>query len=79
MAGKHRAESEQRGYAQEPGPPAGGGYAPAPPPTPAPARAAAGGIAPEALDRLTQLGQLHDQGVLTDVEFAEQKRKLLGG
>jgi hypothetical protein len=28
--------------------------------------------------QLTQLGQLHDQGVLTDAEFAAQKAKLLG-
>jgi hypothetical protein len=27
---------------------------------------------------LTQLGELHDKGVLTDEEFAAQKAKLLG-
>jgi hypothetical protein len=28
--------------------------------------------------QLTQLGQLHAQGILTDEEFAAQKAKLLG-
>ncbi len=28
--------------------------------------------------KLTQLGELHDKGVLTDEEFAAQKAKLLG-
>jgi hypothetical protein len=30
------------------------------------------------LDQLKQLGELKDQGVLTDEEFAAQKAKLLG-
>jgi hypothetical protein len=34
--------------------------------------------APDLMAQLTQLGQLHDQGVLTDAEFAAQKAKLLG-
>ena len=29
------------------------------------------------IDELKQLGQLHDQGVLTDEEFAAQKAKIL--
>lgn len=48
----------------------------APPPAPAPA---AGGMSPGAIDELKQLGQLHEQGVLTDEEFAAQKAKILGG
>jgi hypothetical protein len=43
------------------------------PPPPAPAAPAADPIA-----QLTQLGQLHEQGVLTDAEFAAQKAKILG-
>jgi uncharacterized membrane protein len=37
-------------------------------------------IAPAAgdLDRLSQLSEMHDQGKLTDDEFAAAKRKLLG-
>ena len=32
----------------------------------------------ERIDELTQLGRLHDQGVLTDDEFAEEKARILG-
>jgi hypothetical protein len=38
--------------------------------------------APAAVDtntQLQQLGQLHEQGVLTDAEFAAQKAKILAG
>jgi hypothetical protein len=30
------------------------------------------------IEQLKQLGQLHEQGILTDEEFAAQKAKLLG-
>jgi hypothetical protein len=33
---------------------------------------------PDPIAQLTQLGQLHEQGVLTDAEFAAQKAKILG-
>ena len=49
---------------------------PASPATAAPT--AAGGLTPEVIERLKQLGELHEQGVLTDEEFAAQKAKLLG-
>jgi hypothetical protein len=39
---------------------------------------AAGGIEPDTVEQLKQLGQLRDQGVLTDEEFAAQKAKVLG-
>ena len=42
---------------------------------PAPAPAAS---APDPIAQLTQLGQLHEQGVLTDAEFATEKAKILG-
>ncbi len=44
-----------------------------PPPAPAPA-------APEVdpIERLKELGQLHESGVLTDQEFADAKAKILG-
>jgi hypothetical protein len=46
----------------------------------APAAAAPAGAVPDStIETLKQLAQLHDQGVLTDDEFAAQKRKLLGG
>jgi hypothetical protein len=44
---------------------------------PAPA-APAGGMSPEVIEQLKQLAQLKDQGVLTEEEFDQQKRKLLG-
>jgi putative oligomerization/nucleic acid binding protein len=75
MAGKHRARREdEQAYAEEPAQePA---YAePAPAAAPAPA---AGGLAPDAIQRLQELGQLHDQGVLTDEEFTTQKARVLG-
>jgi hypothetical protein len=44
----------------------------APPTAPPPA------AAPSMLDQLSQLGTLHEQGVLTDEEFTAAKAKLLG-
>jgi hypothetical protein len=38
---------------------------------------AAGGLSPEAVEQLKQLGQLHEQNVLTDEEFEREKAKLL--
>lgn len=46
-------------------------YAP-PPPVPAPASADSD------LDMLAKLAKLHDQGVLTDEEFAAKKAQILG-
>jgi Short C-terminal domain len=46
------------------------------PPTAAPQ--AVGAAAPDPIEQLKQLGELHEQGVLTDEEFAAQKAKLLG-
>jgi hypothetical protein len=37
----------------------------------------AGGLSDEMIEQLSKLGQLHDQGVLTDAEFDGQKQKLL--
>ena len=37
----------------------------------------AGGMSDDMIDQLGKLGQLHEQGVLTDDEFATQKQKLL--
>jgi hypothetical protein len=51
----------------------------APPPAPAPAAPqAAAGIQTNTIEQLKQLGQLRDQGILTEEEFAAQKAKLLG-
>lgn len=46
---------------------------------PAPAAApASSGISPATIEQLKQLAELKTSGVLTDQEFEEQKRKLLG-
>ena len=38
-----------------------------------------GGPSEEAIAKLKELGQLRDQGILTDQEFEAQKQKVLGG
>jgi Short C-terminal domain len=40
--------------------------------------AAAGGLTPEVMEQLKQLGELHEQNVLSDEEFENEKAKLLG-
>ncbi|MCA5894953.1 SHOCT domain-containing protein [Isoptericola sp. NEAU-Y5] len=50
-------------------------YAQPAPPPPAPAAAAGGS---DVIAQLERLGQLRDNGVLTDAEFAAQKARLLG-
>ncbi|WP_395366880.1 SHOCT domain-containing protein [Streptomyces sp. YH02] len=50
---------------------------PPPPPPPAAAPAPAGSDMTSRIDQLKQLGELRDQGVLTDSEFDEQKRRIL--
>jgi membrane protease subunit (stomatin/prohibitin family) len=60
--GEKWARKEEEQYAQQ--------QAAAPPPQAA---------APEAdpIERLRQLGELHEQGILTDAEFEAQKAKVL--
>jgi Short C-terminal domain len=41
--------------------------------------APAGGMSDNTIEQLGKLGQLHEQGVLTDAEFEVQKQKLLQG
>jgi putative oligomerization/nucleic acid binding protein len=54
-------------------------YAAPPPPQYAPQQyAPAAPSAGNDLDLLTKMAQLHDQGVLTDEEFAAEKKKILG-
>ena len=72
-AGKHRAANEA---AESAPPPA---QAEQPPEQPAPsAPAESTGLSPEALEHVRQLAQLHEEGALTDEEFAREKAKLLG-
>lgn len=50
-----------------------------PAPAPAAAPVASSGVSADAIARLQQLGQLHEQGILTDDEFSQQKAKVLAG
>ncbi len=61
-------EAQQGGYQQAPPQQ----YQQAPPPAAPPA------AGPSRLDQLNQLTALHEQGALTDDEFAAAKAKLLG-
>jgi hypothetical protein len=62
-------EQQQGGY-QQPTPQ----YQQAPPPPPPPAQGGSSAM----IDQLNQLADLHQQGVLTDDEFAAAKAKLFG-
>jgi hypothetical protein len=61
----NRAQGWEQGSQQQ--------YAQQPQYAPAPAPAA-----PDPIEQLKQLGELHASGVLTDEEFAAQKAKILG-
>ena len=61
--GNRWAQEEQASYAQAP---------------PQQEYAAPPEPAPDPIEQLKQLGELHAQGVLTDAEFAAQKAKILG-
>jgi hypothetical protein len=77
--GKHnaRAQEQQQDQAFEQGQQSAAAAAPAYAPPP-PAAPAAPAMSADVTARLGELGQLHEQGVLTDVEFAQAKAKLLG-
>jgi Short C-terminal domain len=73
--GKRRAESQEQDAYQDQR--SGDLESQQQAPAPAPAPAAAGGVSAEAVERLQELGKLHEQGVLTDEEFSQQKQKIL--
>lgn len=75
--GKRRAESQEQDAYQDQRIGDLESQQQAPPPAPAPAPAAAGGVSAEAVQRLEELGKLHEQGILTDEEFSQQKQKIL--
>ena len=70
VSGRVARRQGQRWAQQEQGQPA----EQAPPPAPAPAAAPA----TDPIAQLKQLGELRDQGVLTEAEFAAEKAKILG-
>ena len=71
--GKHsankQAEQQQQAY--------DAGASSTAPPAAAPAPGSSG-ITQQDTERLAELGKLHDQGILTDEEFAQQKARILG-
>lgn len=71
VSGGVRRRQEKR-WAQQEAPQE---YPEAPPAPAAPAAAPAGG--PSVIDQLKELGELKEQGILTEDEFAAQKAKLL--
>ncbi len=62
-----RQQSRWASQEQQQAPPE---QAPAPPPAAAPAE--------DPMEKLKELGQLHESGVLTDEEFSAAKAKILG-
>jgi hypothetical protein len=78
VAGKHAANNRQREDEQEQ---RIGELENQPQPAPAAAAPAAPsrGLSETMLAQLKQLGELHEQGVLTDEEFAQQKQRCLAG
>jgi hypothetical protein len=73
--GRHAAnkQAEREGMADRQG--ASDAAAAAPPPEPP---AGGGGLTAEDTNRLAELGRLHEQGIVTDEEFAQQKARILG-
>ena len=69
--GKRNAQAQEQEAlaAQQQAPPAAAPQSP---------DSAAGGLDAEAMKRLKELADLHEQGVLTDEEFAAQKARILG-
>jgi hypothetical protein len=74
VSGGVRRRQERRWAGQEaPQEPASPATPPAAAPPPAPAPEAGGSV----IDQLKELGELKQQGILTEEEFAAQKAKLL--
>ncbi|MER5506414.1 SHOCT domain-containing protein [Streptomyces sp. NPDC002766] len=67
-----RQEGRWAAQAQQPQ-----GYQEAPPPPPAPTTTSTADDMTNKIDQLKQLGELKAQGILSEAEFEEQKRRLL--
>jgi hypothetical protein len=50
-----------------------------PPAAPVAAPVQSAGISDAAIEQIRKLGELHEQGILTDDEFSQKKQELLGG
>ena len=75
MVGKHsaRKQDEQQQQAYDAGQQSMAAQA-----APADAAPSSSGPSAEDMQRLAELGRLHDQGILTDEEFSQQKSRILG-
>ena len=73
--GKHRERSQAEAQDQAYYAGQQSAMAAAPPPPAAPASA---GVSSDDVSRLQELGKLHEQGILSDEEFARQKALILG-
>lgn len=49
------------------------------PAAPVAAPVQSGGISDATIEQIRKLGELHEQGILTDDEFSQKKQELLGG
>ena len=65
----NEAQQREEAAAAQPATPAEPGQGAAPP--------ASGGLTPDVMEELKQLGELHEQDVLTDEEFQREKARLL--
>jgi hypothetical protein len=73
-AAKHHRDAKQAEETSVPAadqPPASADPAQAEPPD-------SDGLTPDSIEELKQLGELHEQNVLTDEEFAREKARILG-
>lgn len=77
IAGKHSANNRQREAGQEERIADLEDQSQAQPAAAPQAATPQGGISQATLAQLKQLGELHEQGVLTDAEFEEQKQRCL--
>jgi Short C-terminal domain len=74
QAGKAEQAAKAEAYDEQQAMAAAAAAAPPPPPPAAPAASPSG----DKMAQLQQLGALHEQGILTDEEFAAEKAKILG-
>lgn len=79
MYGRHRADADAQQQEQAYMQGQQAGMAAQAPPPQAPPPTSAGGVSASDVSRLQELGKLHEQGILTDEEFAQQKALILGG
>jgi len=76
---KYNAQQQEAADAQQAAYEQGLAAAQATAPPPAPAAAPSADDADDMIGQLKQLGELHQQGILTDAEFEAQKAKILAG